>query len=261
MENKMKEKNNIRSNSKHLNETIIAICSDRLREEREFLIPDEVRDHLENCESCRDAVLEIYVATENDKKVKPIPPIFSGYISEQKSYSYRLLLKTAATIIILVFISSIYLMINREGPINMKLKEIPEKTTHINKMHDNKHKNHPKKINPSKRIKPARTQINPFKDNPNLEYMVDSPLRGKLIHIISPEFRINERGKIIFKWKNHIDKHLILKILNNTNETIYTLKTDKSRVELKEKLSPGLYYWKLEDSENLYHVGKFIIEK
>jgi len=261
----MREKKNIFSKGRHLNETLIAICSDRLREEREFLIPNEARDHLENCELCRDAVLDIYVATVTDKKVKPIAPIFSDYKPIKKSYIHKLILRTAATFTVLAFISGIYLMINREGSINMKLKEIPPKTIHINKMHNNKHKNHPKKIkikkiHPSKRIKPAQPQRNPFKDNPNLEYMVDSPLRGKLIHIISPEFRINERGKIIFKWKNHIDKHLILKILNNTNKTIYTLKTYKSRVEFKEKLSPGLYYWKLEDAENLYHVGKFIIE-
>lgn len=252
-------------NDGHISDIFIAICSDRLREEREDMIPPEIRSHLEDCESCRNSVLDIFSATlASAENSNPESSLFNNPEPVRRSYTYRLFLRTAATFLVLGFITGIYLLMNNNEPVSIKLADKSRETGIINSgtkvqkkdLIHKKHSDSRKKV-----VTTLRKAPDPFKDNPNLEYMVDSPHRGRLIHIISPEFKVIEKGKIIFKWENHIDKELKLKILNNLNETLYTFNAKGSKVEFIGNLSPGLYYWKLEDKDSLYHVGKFLVEK
>lgn len=251
----------------HISDLFTAICSDRLSEDKENLIPEAVRSHLENCEFCRNAVLDIYSSTLSPmKEPQSGLTLFSGHEPVKRSFSYRLFLRTAATFLVLAFITGIYLLMENDKPVNIRLAKKSAKigSANLNKKSESNDLLYKKKsgINPVSETEIiSQTVHDPFKDNPNLEYMVDSPHRGRLIHIISPEFKSLEKGKIVFKWENHIDKDLELKIMNNLNEPLYTFKAKGSKVEFIGNLSPGLYYWKLEDKENLYHVGKFLIEK
>ena len=260
------ERNFFRSDG-HISDIFTAICSDRLREEREDMIPAEIRVHLENCEFCRSSVLDIYSATLSSvEDSSPKLTLFNDPEPVRRSFSYRLFLRTAATFLVLAFITGIYLLMDNNEPVSIKLAKTGKETGIVNSGTKTQNKElilKKKSDSDSKKEVAAssRKAPDPFKDNPNLEYMVDSPHRGRIINIISPEFRIIGKGKIIFKWENHIDKELKLKILNNLNETHYTFKVKGSKVEFTGDLSPGLYYWKLEDKDSLYHVGKFIIEK
>ncbi len=263
----MENKKKLFDKNGHITDIYICICSDSLREDKEDTIPDEIRSHLEGCEQCRNTVLDIYsttLALEERQRSELTP--FSYMELPKRSFSYRLVFRTAATFLILGFITAVYLLMDNKEPISKRLAN--RKADSIISAIDpgtTREKITPeiKKESISSTSVERNPQLthNPFKDNPNLEYMVNSHYRGRLIHIISPEFKIMEKGKIIFMWENHIDKHLELKILNNLNETLFKAKAEGSRVEFKGDLSPGLYYWKLEDRENLYHVGKFMIEK
>jgi len=263
----MKNYDNLFDKNGHLTDLYVCICSDRLREDRDDLIPDEVLSHLEGCEQCRNSVLDIFSSIlTSEKNIKPEETPFSSMEPVEKPFSYRLVLRTAATFMIMGFVAAVYLLMNNKEPVNIRLadrnanliaaatesKTIKEEITPGT---DNW------KISAPSNKKNSTSVHDPFKDNLNLEYMVNSHHRGRLIHIISPEFKIMEKGKIVFMWENHIDKNIYLKILNNLNETLFKFKAEGSRVEFKGDLAPGLYYWKLEDSENLYHVGKFLIEK
>ncbi len=263
----MKDERDFFKSDGHINDVFTAICSDRLKAEREDLIPSEIRLHLENCEFCRNSVLDIFSSTlssvENSSQNLSL---FNEPEPVRRSSSYRFFLRTAATFLALAFISGIYLIMDNDEPVSIKLTQNRKEITIVNAGTESQNRGIiQEKISDSDSRKEvaflSQKTPDPFKDNPNLEYMVDSPHRGRLINIISPEFRITDRGKIIFKWENHINKELELKILNNLNETLYTFKAKGSIVEFKGNLSPGLYYWKLEDKENLYHVGKFLIEK
>ena len=245
----------------HIADITIGICSDRLIENREYLIPDRVRSHLEICENCRNSVLDIYstLLTPTEKSSLVVEPTKKPFLS-------GFIFRTAATFLILGFITTIYFVIDNNESVITKLVD---KKNNIIKS-SNLSEGSRVKISKDRKNEQTKSSDNgkvsgvvhdKFKDNPNLEYMVNSHHRGRLIHIISPEFRILGKGKIVFLWENHIDKNIELKILNNLNETLFKSKADGSRVEFKGNLSPGLYYWKLEDKENLYHVGKFLIEK
>ncbi|MEN8222817.1 MAG: hypothetical protein ABFR36_06115, partial [Acidobacteriota bacterium] len=245
----------------------ICICSDRLSDGREYSIPDVVRDHLEDCEQCRNSVLDIYSSTLiPGENIKPVMTLFSDEKPVRKPFAYRLVFRTAATFLILGFITAVYLIMDNKEPVSIRLADkknnlvtatgkpdvIKEQVTQLTEE---------ERTSSLKEESVSEIVHDPFKDNPNLEYMVNSHHRGRLIHIISPEFRILSKKKIVFMWENHIDKKLELKILNNLNETLFKFKAEGSRVEFEGDLSHGLYYWKLEDKENLYHVGKFLIEE
>lgn len=263
----MTKKNNFFRSDGHISDLFTAICSDRLREDKEGLLPEAVRSHLENCEYCRNSILDIYSSTlPSTQNSLPGLSLFDVYEPVKRSFSYRLFLRTAATFLVLVFITGIYLLMESNKPVRIELakrgKVIVSDNSETKVKEDHLLNRKRSGTSPVTGTDITSQPVHdPFRDNPNLEYMVDSPHRGRLIHIISPEFRILEKGKIIFKWENHIDKNLELKILNNLNETLHTFKVEGSKVEFSGNLSPGLYYWKLEDKENLYHVGKFLIEK
>ena len=250
----------------HITDMYTAVCSDRLSEEREDLIPQRIRSHLEGCARCRDSVLDIFSSTlsaRESSRLRPAMPRVPAPYGQ--SFPYRLFLRTAATFFIIAFMTAVFLNVNTGNPV----KPVFPDNGHVTIQDDpgiaiseqSTQKNGRALAIPPETKGVELSRHDPFKDNPNLEYMVDSPHRGRLIHIISPEFRILGKGSIVFRWENHIDKELKLKILTNLNETLYTFKAEGSRVEFSGELSAGLYYWKLEDSENLYHVGKFLIEK
>jgi len=253
-------------NEGHLTDISIGISADRLNENRENRIPEEIRSHLEMCEFCRNAVMDIYIATMAPAEKKaPVPEMFSAPEPVKKPFLFSPALRTAATLLFLVFAAAVYLVIDHRGLVRQLSPELPDQGIEISA--GPSAGDHPTGIDivvtkkDAENRKPTASPAHdPFRDNPNLEYMVNSHHRGRMIHIISPETRELENGKIIFRWENHIDKNLILKILNNRNETVFRSKARGSRVEFTGNLAPGLYYWKLEDSENLYHVGKFTIK-
>ncbi len=265
----MEDKNIFFDKNGHINDIWTAIIADNLREGKGNNLPEKLKDHLEGCELCRDSAFDVFCAiTHSEETQYKIPEMFTLHKAEPKKNSYGIFLRTAATLLVLTFISMIYLNITKKSTINNKLIEESVKKKNIkifNKDFENIYKKGEqttvKKTGQRMNSTKARKQLNPFKDNPNLEYMVDSTHRGRMIQIISPEFKIIKEGDLVFRWQNHIDKKLILKILNNVNETLYTFVAKGSMVEFHGELNPGLYYWKLEDKENLYHVGKFIIRE
>ncbi len=263
----MINENDYFKNDGHISDIYIAICSDRLKEERVDLVPAKIRSHLENCELCRNSVLDIFSTTLSSEKITLTGSgLFSKHSFSGKPFHSSLFLRTAATFFILALITGIYIRTgNRTHKTVSPIKQITRTDHIIHEIKSSKRESNYNKIEKTatsqKIYKVPVPEPDPFKDNPNLEYMVDSHHRGRLIHIISPEFKILKKGVIVFKWENHIDKNLKLKILNNRNETLYIFNAEGSMVKFSGELDPGLYYWKLEDSDNLYHVGKFLIEK
>ncbi len=251
----------------HLNDYFTAFAVDYLKNSGKTILPEEVSLHIESCSKCKDKVLDIfstliYRDTDrlNSKEILELP--LEKEKRDRKNRRYYI--RSAAAFFFLTIFSAVYIFIindssiffktsGKEGkkPLNNLISSGPE----IKKGHTRPEKKKDKKIRRQSRVDPLLN----FRNNPNLELMVNSTFRGRMIHIISPEFKQPEKRKIVFKWENHIDKKLKLKILNNRNETIHILEVKGSSATFNGMLDPGLYYWKLEDTEDLYHVGKFLI--
>jgi hypothetical protein len=120
-------------------------------------------------------------------------------------------------------------------------------------------KNH-KSSNP-KTGRGVDNQNKDFRINPNLEYMINSQLRDETIKVNSPTNNSIVENNIVFNWESFASKPIQLKILNNENDILFEYSIQTNTFVLEETLSPGLYYWKLENQTDLLYVGKFFIGK
>ncbi|MBN1781156.1 hypothetical protein JW948_08540 [bacterium] len=100
-----------------------------------------------------------------------------------------------------------------------------------------------------------------FTPHPYLEEMCTDVTRSGSFTILSPLSGEIFRGDMLFEWQGLGDESVDLVILDNTGEELFRFTTDLNRYRFKQKLTPGLYYWKLETADELMHVGKFSAEQ
>ncbi|MFQ5629880.1 MAG: hypothetical protein ACE5I1_14030 [bacterium] len=96
------------------------------------------------------------------------------------------------------------------------------------------------------------------------ERLIDSFRRAGAITVLSPENNFNCQEDLLFEWQREGGGTLYIKIFSNKDELQYTFTTEENRYLFEnagEKLQPGLYYWKLEDEEEMKYVGKFFVKK
>jgi len=91
--------------------------------------------------------------------------------------------------------------------------------------------------------------------------MIGTQYRSTTTQIISPRNNSTLSGDIVFAWKKTSQgpPPLTLKIINNKNEVFYHYSVKGNRFVFKQRLTPGLYYWKLENQMDLLYLGKFFI--
>lgn len=104
-----------------------------------------------------------------------------------------------------------------------------------------------------------------FNESSDMEYLIKQNYRSNGdLDIISPPPGKSVQNEILFKWNYEVDEQLLLKILNNEEEVVYKTRTSKRQIILRlieEDLEPGVYYWKLENEEELLYLGKFYLKQ
>lgn len=78
-----------------------------------------------------------------------------------------------------------------------------------------------------------------------------SPARGA-------SFRRGEN--ILFRWETENAVPVNLRILNNKGEKLYNYTDQTDQYTFKEKLAPGLYYWRIE-ANNDFRLSKFFVDQ
>lgn len=99
---------------------------------------------------------------------------------------------------------------------------------------------------------------------PMYERLVDDYRRAGTITVESPKNGFNCRDDLVFAWQRESEDTLYVKIFSNTDELLHMFATAENRYIFKNaavRLQPGLYYWKLEDEEEMKYVGKFFVKK
>ena len=108
-----------------------------------------------------------------------------------------------------------------------------------------------------------------FAPAPHLDAWISESMRsaGVVIErVLSPPMGEEIAGReIIFQWKMVKPVPVSLRILNNREKALLTLSPDAAqfplitaRVQTEIFKTPGLYYWKIEDREDVLFVGKFL---
>lgn len=247
------------SKDNHLNDDAISIILDELRSIRTIKLPKEIDDHLDECQICKDIIMDLYfpsmtVCSSDEPKSKKVSEQFLINTSEKPTRRKQFIVRTAASLILIAFLSFIYLETTSDRHINNR------RSINLNTKISHDHNLNIKKVKSDKVNRTTNKSIDKFSNNPNLESMVDSTERGLLTGDNSYRaLKIPEDG-IIFRWKNIPSKELSLIIVDNTNTTLFRFKIEGEKFELNKRLTPGLYYWKLSDRSNLYYVGKFYIK-
>ncbi|MBK8705205.1 MAG: hypothetical protein IPN33_17645 [Saprospiraceae bacterium] len=92
--------------------------------------------------------------------------------------------------------------------------------------------------------------------------MIVSTMRSGGFEVTAPanSDTIARAEALRFAWKNAPEGELTLIILTNKEKEVHRSSvTAANYYSFEAKLTPGLYYWKLEDASDLLHVGKFYI--
>jgi len=100
---------------------------------------------------------------------------------------------------------------------------------------------------------------NPFAVSPYLEEMIIDVSRSYSLIVHMPQPGDTIAGDPFFQWEKIEIQPIHLKILNNRGEELFTVTPEGHRYIHRQKLEPGLYYWKLESEEDLLFVGKFFV--
>jgi len=98
-----------------------------------------------------------------------------------------------------------------------------------------------------------------FDPAPYLEGLLAFHGRASEIRVLSPRNDQIFKESILFSWESPEIKPLFLIVLSNRGEPIRRIPVEDNQYKFKEKLEPGLYYWKLESAEEMLYVGKFLV--
>jgi hypothetical protein len=97
-----------------------------------------------------------------------------------------------------------------------------------------------------------------------MERLCGESVRAEFLSVISPEAdkQYHRSETIRFEWRTGAESEISIEIINNKGKVVAGLEAEKStwREFKAGSLSPGLYYWKLIDHENLVYTGKFRIK-
>jgi len=114
----------------------------------------------------------------------------------------------------------------------------------------------------------AEMDLANFEVNPYLESVMQQTYQTSdvSISILSPQTGENFDGTILFQWEIKKEGDLFsgpfdLKILNNQEGLIHSERVHGNQLKLERRLTPGLYYWTLEDNGEMLILGKFFVSK
>lgn len=256
----------------HLNDYQTAQYLDFLLSSNRPSPPGKIMAHVETCCLCRDKILDLIL----DMKKLHTPDIQklsvqAFHIETVKKFHRSrspIINKIAATFFLFAFFLTVYFMVIKTSPLHQN-NGIPPDPSQDHSRIDNNHKspsNSETNFHNQGKISPAtadKTRLNyqnhDFKVNSNLEFMINSQTRNETIKVASPENQSFYQGEITFNWESFGIKPVEIKILNNKNDILFRYTIHGESFLFKEKLPPGLYYWKMENKNDLLYVGKFFV--
>lgn len=267
----------------HLNDALTARYANALIEGGIPDIPEEALLHVQDCPECKDKIIDVSMFLRNpdssfakgaDRIKRAITNntdnlIVMPGLPRRNLYPLRI----AAVFLVTAILLGTYFFVLKDGS---SIKEMFSKTDHTGQItQGEKQTTVPGEKNISTGEKQTidteknsqqTTPVNGVNNvNPNLEIMIDSRYRSSGIQIISPLNNTNcaAGSNIVFSWTPPVQGSLTLKIINNKNAVVYEYPLGVNGCEFvfKQNLSPGLYYWKLENQDDLLHIGKFFVKK
>ena len=263
---------------KHLTAEQLAIYAEALAKDDLQDVSHEIIEHIEECDTCASEAIDFsFILKDNDysqNKTKIIAPHKS--INKFKYYAYA-----ASIVIPLALWLGFYYFKNDN---NQQFAEQKENEQIIDSTDNNiiappaqndstKEENETETESPEKEKgviikKPDSNNDNllamyePHSETEKLVNNFKGSLRGDDIEIISKNKIVAGKNKAItLEWKNTEQTELTIEIFDNKAVNIESSETTENNYTVKQKVLPGLYYWKLFNEEfDLLFCGKIVIE-
>ncbi len=250
----MQRINSFFTDNAHLSDEAIALYVDALRFNKVYHLPSVILNHVADCRECKMAIVEIFSLIQGAEIGGTEPhPFFDEKKAEgEKRFSITFRLAAVLIIGISIGLVSYYFRVLLEEHSLLRGSVVTREYVQSGKPD----------FMPSDSLVVSKQEF--FADNftvsPNLENLVNVHSRSLSIQVLSPLNGENVKERILFQWKADADDRLTLKILSNKEKTLQTISVRGSRYVFLQKIPPGLYYWKLEDKDELLYLGKFFVK-
>lgn len=230
------------NNEGHLNELGIASYVSAYKSETLHQLDDSIINHLEDCEICKKEALELF----------DIEKIIELEEKAEKSSLYSFRYAIAATIL-LALIGVFYLF--------TEFKQTDDKPSQ-NTINTN---NNSEEIIQDDKVVGDIVSNNKgenveFKTSPFYENLLNQNLRASTISNVFPKNGASVKKGDFLSWQSQTEKEWIVKIYNYKEFKVAEYHSNENRVKLSKPLSPGIYYWRLEDENELLYLGKFVVK-
>lgn len=270
---KFKNRNEFFNENGHLNETGLAVFVEALAKNALETLTENMSEHVEECIECKKKILLINEVTDQVEKLKNDSLPAQGGHDKSKKF-IRLFLRVASIILIGLGVgSALYYFIsnpkNKRGSVN--ITQISDsnivKKQSIFAQKDSISSGLPQTGKNKKTIlreeKGAGFIAENFKESAFFENLISSNYRSNDIEIEEPAIgqRFYANDSILFRIKGEITEPLSIKLYDNKEKLIVNFENITSdNYFVNKELSPGLYYWKVLEDDDLVKVGKIEVK-
>gem|GEM_PF-1247966 len=251
-------------------------------------LPEEALRHVEVCVDCKDRILELSMFLRNpdageidrSDRREILTEVPRAIQTRRRRYLY--LMRIAALFFVAALLIGTYFFVYKDSSAVKDLlfnstgteETLPPQSGEKGDPSQETQETQETKIAREKgetaettadRVIPERNVHVPsnFSVNPNLESMIGTRYRSVSVQVLSPRDNttLTVGSDIAFAWKLTNPDPVTFKIIDNRNRETCQYEVRGGRFTLKEHPGPGLYYWKLEDHQDLLYIGKFFIKK
>lgn len=267
----------------HVSDHMLALLADSLVMDENGApppeVPGDVLDHVDTCNQCKDKIMDVVLFMRNPEAtpaqpakpstpLKPLKPVTDTFplTVPQRDRSFFTGKIAAVFVACAVMVGAYFLVFNDPNQVKKLNGNSGIGTQEVSQELGEIQADAVKPAEPVSTKKASRTaakkntvqRIGTFDVNPTLENMIGSRLRSGTFEAVTPPDNSEVDGIIHFSWKKKLEKVLTLNIVDNRNRVLYTYRVDGPAIDVEEDLKPGLYYWKVENENELLYVGKFL---
>lgn len=229
----------------HLTEEGTALYVDAIFLDCPDALPEELRRHTEGCEACQRRVITLRELMKGAGYAPQRPHPYFDRAVREPAPRYGRYRWTVAAAALAVVAGGSALLLHRSEPLPAPP---PDRTAAAPLDTAGTHA-------PS-----AGTPLlaDAFAPLPDLDDLVQDGFRSGSAELIAPRPSDDVVPPVTFRWKDAPEASRV-RIVTNTGKTVAAAGVTGESYVFRGRLTPGLYYWKLESSEELLAVGKFFV--